>query len=325
LNKIMNIQREKSKAAAISVSFTILLVLLKLTVGLIVGSVSVISEAVNSGGDLVAATLTLFAVKTSGKSPDKEHPFGHGKAENISAFVEAMLILVAAIWIIYESVQKLINPQPLEVIGFGIAIMLFSAVASIVVSNFLLKVGRKTDSAALMADGLNYRTDVYTAAGVMVGLILFWAGGIFFPQLNLYWIDPIVAILVSFMIIRTSYRLASNSIRDLMDSSVPVEETNWVQDYISGTYKTIRSVHRLRMRKSGATRFIDLHLVVNSEMTVSDSHGLAERIETDIRRQFPNADVTVHIEPCDGKCSFACSSGCLLTEEEQKAVRTKAV
>ena len=184
MNKIMNIQREKTKAAVISVSFTILLVIFKLTVGLIVGSVSIISEAVNSGGDLFAATLTLFAVKTSGKSPDKEHPFGHGKVENISAFVEALIILLAAIWIIYESVQKLINPRTLEVIGFGIAIMLLSSVASIVVSNLLLKVGRKTDSAALIADGLNYRTDVYTAAGVMVGLILFWAGGIFFPSME---------------------------------------------------------------------------------------------------------------------------------------------
>jgi len=320
----MNTQHEKSRAAVVSVAFTSLLVLLKLTVGLIVGSVSVISEAVNSGGDLVASTLTLFAVKTSGKSPDKEHPFGHGKVENISAFVEALLILLAAIWIIYESVQKLINPRPLEVIGFGIAVMLFSAIASIVVSNFLLKVGRKTESAALTADGLNYRTDVYTAAGVMVALILVWVGGYVFPQSNLYWIDPVAAIIVTGLIVRTSYRLSLNAIRDLMDSSVPAEETNWVRDNIMHTYTNIRSLHRLRMRKSGPTRFIDLHLVVNSEMTVSESHGLAEQIESDVRKHFSNADVTVHIEPCDGECSLACSSGCFLTEEEQRAIRSKA-
>jgi cation diffusion facilitator family transporter len=321
----MNIQREKSTVAAVSVASNSVLVILKLIVGLIVGSVSVISEAIHSGMDLLASIIALFAVKTSGKRADTDHPFGHGKVENISAFVEALLILLAAIWIIYESVQKLMNPQPLEVIGLGIAVMLFSSVTNIVVSHYLFKVGKKADSAALIADGWHLRTDVYTAAGVMVGLILVWAGVYFFPQFNLYWIDPVVAIAVAILIARTSYRLSLNSIRDLMDSSVPVEETNWVHDYISGTYKTIRSVHRLRMRKSGATRFIDLHLVVNSEMTVSESHGLAERIELDIRKQFPDADVTVHIEPCDGKCSFACSSGCLLTEEEQKAIRTKAV
>ena len=124
------------------------------------------------------------------------------------------------------------------------------------------------------------------------------------------------------MIIRTSYRLSSNAIRDLMDTSVPSEETNWVRDNITRRYSSILSVHRLRMRKSGATRFTDLHLVVNSEMTVNESHTLAEQIESDIRKQFPNADVTVHIEPCDGKCSYVCSSGCLLTEEEQKSIRS---
>jgi len=318
----MDIQREKSLVAAASVSSNSALVLLKLVVGIIVGSVSVISEAIHSGMDLLAAIIALFAVKTSARHADEEHPFGHAKVENVSAFVEALLILLAAIWIIYEAIQKLINPQPLETVGLGVAIMLISTVANIIVSRWLFKVGRKADSPALIADGWHLRTDVYTSAGVMVGLGLIWTGGYVFPGVDLHWIDPVAALAVAILILRTSYRLTIHAIRDLIDTSTPAEETKWVRDYLTKMYPTMRSVHRLRTRKAGATRFIDVHIAVASGMSVSESHHIAKQISQNITRHFTQADVIVHIEPCDGTCSDACHSGCLLTEEEQKTVRS---
>ena len=208
----MDIQREKSRVAAVSVASNSALVLLKLAVGIITGSVSVISEAIHSGMDLLAAIIALFAVKKAGKHADAEHPFGHAKVENISAFIEALLILLAAIWIIYEAVHKLINPQPLEIVGLGVAIMFISTMANLTVSQLLFKVGKKTDSPALMADGWHLRTDVYTSAGVMVGLGLVWGCEYFFG-LKLYWLDPVVAIAVAILILRTAYRLTMHSIR----------------------------------------------------------------------------------------------------------------
>jgi len=317
----MNIQREKARVAAISVASNSTLVLLKLIVGIIVGSVSVISEAIHSGMDLLAAIIAFFAVKKAGKNADADHPFGHGKVENISAFIEALLILVAAIWIIYEAVQKLINPHPLEIVGLGVAVMFVSSMVNFAVSQLLFKVGKKTDSPALIADGWHLRTDVYTSAGVMAGLGLVWVCEYVFG-LKLYWLDPAVAIGVAILILRTSYRLTMHSIRDLIDTSTPAEETAWVRDYLTQLYPTLRSVHRLRTRKAGATRFIDLHLAVDSNMTVSESHRLADQISSNIKAQFPYADVILHIEPCDGSCSYACNSGCLLTEEERKSVHS---
>ena len=155
--------------------------LLKLAVGITIGSVSVMSEAIHSGVDLLAAIIALLAVRTSGKPADGDHPFGHGKVENVSGTVEAILIFVAAGWIIYEAAKKLRNPEPIEEAGIGVAVMLISVVANIMISRMLFKVGKETDSVALLADAWHLRTDVYTSLGVMAGLAIIFLGGIFFP------------------------------------------------------------------------------------------------------------------------------------------------
>ena len=168
---------KKTSVALLSVLSNSVLVIFKLIIGTIIGSVSVISEAIHSGMDLAAALLAFFAVRLAGKHADEDHPFGHEKVENISAAVEALLIFIAAGWIIYEGVKKLINPEPIETIGWGVGVMLFSAIANLIVSQRLFKVGKNTDSAALMADGWHLRTDVYTSAGVMTGLAFICQGG----------------------------------------------------------------------------------------------------------------------------------------------------
>jgi cation diffusion facilitator family transporter len=320
----MSEQRKKSKVAALSVISNTVLVVFKAIVGILIGSVSVLSEAIHSGMDLIAALIAFFAVRIAGRAADEEHPFGHTKVENISAAVEALLIFIAAIWIIVEAVRKLINPRPIETVGWGVGIMLVSSIANLVVSRLLFKVGKETDSAALTADAWHLRTDVYTSVGVMAGLGIIWIGSFFFPGLNLTWIDPVAAIAVAFLIIHAAYDLTRRAVQDLVDQSMPVEEKEWMQNYLSSLYPTVRSFHRLRTRKAGATRFINLHLALDSKLTVSESHAIGDQIVADFKKHFPHdVDVIVHIEPCDGVCSPACESGCLLSDEEQKAVKTK--
>jgi cation diffusion facilitator family transporter len=322
--KPMTEQRKKSRVAALSVISNTVLVLFKAAVGILIGSVSVLSEAIHSGMDLVAALIAFFAVRIAGRAADEEHPFGHTKVENISGGIEALLIIVAAVWIIYAAVQKLLNPHPLETVGWGVGIMLVSTIANFIVSQQLFKVGKETDSAALLADGWHLRTDVYTSAGVMVGLGLIWIGGYVFPGLNLVWLDPVIAIAVAGLILHAAYDLTKRAIQDLVDQSIPIEEKKWMQNYLSALYPTVRSFHRLRTRKAGATRFINLHLALDSKLTVAESHSIGDKIVADFKAHFPHdVDVIVHIEPCDGVCSPACESGCLLNDEEQKAAKTK--
>jgi cation diffusion facilitator family transporter len=317
-------QKQKTKVALLSVVSNGTLVALKLAAGIFTGSVSILSEAAHSSMDLIASVIAFFAVRISGKRPDAEHPWGHGKVEDISALAEALLIFLAAFWIVYEAIHKLINPQPIEVIDWGIAVMLLSVVANIVVSRLLFKVGNKTQSAALIADAWHLRTDVYTSAGVMTALLLIQLTGILFPQVNINWLDPVAAIAVALLICRAALRLAIDAIKDLIDTSPPPGELMWLSTYLQGWYPTVRSVHRLRTRKSGAVRFIDLHVVVDPKMTVTDSHAITEKMTREISDELAGADVTVHIEPCDGECRKSCISGCLLPEDLRKAMQRSA-
>jgi cation diffusion facilitator family transporter len=319
--KLDTAQKQKNSVATLSVISNSILIVIKLAAGLIIGSVSVISEAIHSGMDLMAAIIALFAVQVSGRSPDTEHPFGHGKIENISAAIEALLILVAAIWIIYEAIMKLISPHPLETIGWGILVMGISSILNLVVSQMLFNVGTKTESAALMADGTHLRTDVFTSMGVMAGLGAIWTGTMLFPHTYLYWIDPVAGIIVAILILRAAYHLTKHAVRDLMDASSPPEEVRWINEYLSKLYPTVHSFHRLRTRRAGPKRFIDFHMVVGSDMTVQDSHAIADKISADFSEHFPYADIILHVEPCDGTCDYACISGCLLPEDERKSLQ----
>ena len=285
----MEKQKQKTSVALLSVISNSVLVVLKAITGFVTGSISVISEAAHSAMDLIASIIAFFAVRISAKRPDIEHPFGHGKVEDISALAEALLIFVAAIWIVYEAIQKLIHPQPLETIDWGVGVMLFAVIVNTIVSHLLFKVGKNTDSPALIADAWHLRTDVYTSGGVMVGLALIWLGGILFPQFNLNWLDPIAAIAVALLILRTSLKLTMDAIKDLIDTSPPTSELMWLSTYLGGWYPTVRSIHRVRTRKSGAYRFIDLHIVVNPGMSVAESHAITETMTTEIRKNLTGA------------------------------------
>ncbi|MCX6004091.1 MAG: cation diffusion facilitator family transporter [Chloroflexi bacterium] len=320
----MDKQKQKVLVALLSVISNTVLVILKLITGFAIGSISVLSEAAHSSMDLIASLIALIAVRISGKRPDAEHPFGHAKVEDISALAEALLIFVAAIWIVIEAIRKLINPQPLETVGWGIVVMAFSVVANITISQLLFTVGKKTDSPALIADAWHLRTDVYTSAGVVAGLALIWAGHIIWPGSNLNWLDPVAAIMVALLILRAALHLSIDAIKDLIDTRPPLHEVAWLSGYFQSWYPKVRSIHRVRLRKSGASRFIDLHVVVDPSMTVTDSHAIAEKMEAEIKEKLEGADITVHIEPCDGNCKKACVAGCLMSEAERKAFQLSA-
>ncbi len=315
-----NTQRRKEKVALLSVVSNSLLVILKLAVGFLIGAVSIISEAIHSAVDLVAALIAMFSVKTSSVPADKRHPFGHGKIENISGTVEALLIFLAAGWIIYEAAKKIRHPEPIEYVSWGVGVMLVSAVFNIVVSGMLFRVARETDSVALEADAWHLRTDVYTSAGVMLSLALIWAGGWVFPGVDLSWLDPAAAIGVALLIIRAAYDLTLRSAKDLMDVQLPSQEVNWIRDLILAHRPVIHGFHQLRTRKAGNFRFVEFHLKVDPGMTVEDSHRVTEDLSGKIERHFPRSSVTIHIEPCDGDCVGNCLDGCLLTDEARRTV-----
>ncbi|NTV54231.1 MAG: cation transporter, partial [Syntrophaceae bacterium] len=265
-----------------------------------------------------------YSVRTSGIPADREHPFGHGKIENISGTVEAILIFLAAGWIIFEAAQKIVRPEPLEMAAWGAAVMLLSAVVNTFVSRKLFRVGKETDSVALIADGWHLRTDVYTSAGVMTALAVIWAADLLAPEVNLHWVDPAAAIGVALLIIKAAWDLTQQSARDLLDVQLPGEEIAWIESLILQRKPVVKGYHQLRTRKSGHFRFVEVHIKVDSKMTVEASHRITQEFAREIRERFPGASVTTHVEPCDGSCGTRCLEGCLLTEAERSvaAVRT---
>ncbi|MGL6048606.1 MAG: cation diffusion facilitator family transporter, partial [Aeromonas salmonicida] len=212
----------KTRAALVSVCSNITLIIMKIFAGILSGSVSIISEAIHSAMDLVAALIALFAVRRSDIPPDQRHPYGHDKIENVSGVIEALLILLAAGWIIFEAIGKLITPTPIESVGFGVLVMLISALVNSGVSTYLYRVAKEEESVALAADALHLKADVLTSLGVAVGLSGIWlAAGLGY---NLYLLDPIVAICVALFILREAISMLDQAFQPLLDHSMNEEE-----------------------------------------------------------------------------------------------------
>jgi len=282
----------KSRAAAVSIVSNSALIVFKLIVGLISGSIAIISEALHSGSDLVAALVAFYSVRKAAKPADDSHRYGHEKVENISGVIEALLILAAAAVIIAEGVQKLIDGVIIDHVWLGVAVMGASAVINLFVSmRVLYPAARSTDSAALEADAAHLRTDVYTSVGVAVGLTIVKLTGV-------EEFDPIAAILIALLIVYTGVKLVIQSSRVLLDQTLPDDELALIRDCVSDHRgDLIYGYHKLRARQAGSRRHIDLHVTVDAAMSVAESHKVAEHIMADIRACIPNSDVLVHIEP----------------------------
>ena len=290
------ILRSKARAAAVSVVSNSLLVVFKLIVGIMSGSISIISEAAHSASDLTAAFIAFFSVRAASRPADLRHPYGHEKVENVSGIIEALLIFAAAVVIVLEGIQKLIHGVHLDHVWLAIGVMAVSAVANLAVSQVVLyPVARRTESAALEADAAHLRTDVYTSVGVAIGLLIVKLTGV-------SWIDPVAAIAVAVLILYTAYRLIVFSGRVLLDEALPESELEMIRACVKEHRgDLIVGYHRLRARRAGSRRHIDLHIEVDERMSVREAHDVAEHIESDIRRCLPNVDVLVHVEPAPSK------------------------
>ncbi len=287
----------KTRAAFISILSNSFLIILKFIAGFLTGSISILSEALHSFSDLLASIIAFISVKISSEPADTEHQYGHGKFEDLSGVIEGILILLAAIYIIYESVKK-ISSGHIEIIDSNLAIfvMAFSCLLNLIVSNYLFKVANKTDSLALYADAQHLRTDIYTSLGVLAGLILIKITGIFI-------IDPIVAIIVGLIIIKAGADLCIVGGKNLLDTSLPEYETFKINKIINESISgKIVAVKNIKTRKSGNQRVLEFVLIVAKDLSVKEGHDYCDYIEKSIMEEIGNIIITIHIEPCDGVC-----------------------
>ena len=309
-----SLDKLKESTARLSVLSNTGLVLMKFIVGTAIGSVSIISEAIHSSMDLIAALIAFFSVRKSAEPPDAQHEFGHGKFEDISGLIEAGLIFIAAVLIIWEAAQKLLgessellNP---ELLMWGIAVMGISALVNWYVSNRLFKVGKQSESIALESDAWHLRTDVYTSLGVFTGLILIRLTGIAI-------LDPLIAIGVAIVIMKAAYDLTRRSLSDLIDHSIPPADEKRIQEIICDHASVYAGFHDLKTRRSGPEIFIEFHLVLPGDISVLQSHDLADHLESDLKTEFPRANITIHAEPCNEGCT-RCGSFCTFYDKNNE-------
>lgn len=278
------------KVSLLSILSNTALIIFKIIAGILSGSVSIISEAIHSGMDLVASLVAFLAVRESAKPADREHPYGHGKIENISGIVEGLLIFIAAGMIIFEAVKKISEPAEIEQANIAIAVMLISAVINFFVSRKLYKVSKEEDSMALEADALHLKTDVFTSLGVGAGILLMKITGFFI-------LDSIVAILVALLIIKEAWELCKTAFDYLLDTKLCEEDEVEIEKIIREHSHEFIDYHKLKTRKSGNMKHIDFHITLDINLTVKEAHDIVGHLKKDMNEKFKNTRVSIHIDP----------------------------
>ena len=283
----------KTRAAGLSIVSNSLLIALKVIAGVMTGSIALITEAIHSAVDLVASVVAYFSVRKADQPADEDHLYGHAKVENLAAALEGVLIVLGAAVIIFESVRRLGDPPHLESLGIGIAVIALSVVVNVAVSTWLYRQARITESPALEGDAAHLRTDAMTSGGVLVGLITVQATGVEI-------LDPIVALVVAGAIIFSGIRIVTRSSRVLVDEALPPNELAEVRAAIeSNGAPEIHGFHKLRARRAGSRRYIDLHVQFKSGTTLEHAHALSHDLSKAIEARIRGADVLIHLEPED--------------------------
>ena len=283
----------KSRAAALSIASNSSLILLKVVAGSITGSVAILTEAVHSSIDLIASIVAFVSIRKADEPADADHPYGHEKIENLAAAIEGMLILVGSGVIVFESVRRLVVGGHVDHLPLGIAIIAVSTVANVVVSELLARRARLTDSPALEADAAHLRTDAATSAGVLVALVLVQITGA-------SWIDPTVALLVAAAIVVAGVRILNRSSRVLVDEALPDDELAAIREtVVAFGGQGVAGFHKLRARRAGARRYVDMHVQFRSGTTLEQAHETAHDLQDSIRQRLGGADVLIHLEPED--------------------------
>jgi len=283
----------KSAAAALSIASNSFLILLKVVAGTITGSVALLTEAMHSAIDLIASIVAFISVRKADEPADAEHPYGHEKIENLAAMIEGVLILVGSGVIAFEAVRHLVVGSDVSHLGFGIAVVAVSIVVNFVVSARLHQRARETQSAALEADATHLRTDMATSGGVLVGLALVSATGA-------DWLDPAVALVLAAAIVREGFKILNRSSRVLVDEAIPLDELDAISAEIrSFGPQGVAGFHKLRARRAGSRRYVDLHVQFVAGTTLEQAHETAHRLQDAIATRLPGADVLIHLEPED--------------------------
>jgi cation diffusion facilitator family transporter len=286
-----------TKYAWLSIATAVLTILLKMVAFLVTGSVGLLSDALESTVNLVAAFFALAALSIAAQPPDEEHAYGHAKVEYFASGVEGTLILIAAITISITAVNRLINPQPLEQVGLGLVVSVIAALLNFIVARIILRAGRNYRSVTLVANAKHLLTDVWTTVGVLVGIVAVVLTG---------WerLDPLIALLVAAQILVSGVKLLRSSVSGLMDTALPADEVRIITETLDQHSKDGIQYHALRTRESGALRFMSVHIQVPGSWTVQEGHTLLEELERDIRRAISPISVFTHIEPVEDPSSW---------------------
>jgi cation diffusion facilitator family transporter len=283
--------RTKSGAAGLSIASNAFLIAIKLAAGAITGSIAIITEAIHSLIDLVASVIAFVSVRKADEPADAEHPYGHEKVENLAATIEGMLILVGAGVIVFEATRRLADGAGVDRLGIGIAVMGFAVVVNLVVSTVLSRQAKAHDSAALEGDAAHLRTDAMTSAGVLVGLALVEITGI-----DAF--DSITALVVAMAIVWSGIRIIRRSSGVLVDEALPDSEMDLIEAAIAAARTPeVAGYHKLRARRAGSRRYIDLHVQYLSGTSLERAHELAHAMRASIEAEIPGAEVLIHAEP----------------------------
>ena len=299
----MQINTKKKLVAGLSITSNVILSVLKIITGIMSGSLSIISEAIHSLSDLFASLLTFFSVIKSSQPADKDHPYGHGKYEDMAGFIEGDLIIFAALLIIWEASKKILFGFDMDTENdLGIAVMLTAVIFNIIVSSLLFKVAKETNSISLYADGEHLRTDVYSSLGVMFGLILIKVTGYSL-------LDPVIAIIVAVIIFRAGFSISNKAGSNLLDHSLPDENINSIKQIISNYSANVTlKPESLKARQVGPTKDIDLILQFQGNTSICECHKICDEIEKQICELYPNCSISIHSEPVCYKtnCQISC-------------------
>ncbi len=293
----------KKRAALVSILSNAFLSGIKFLFGLISGSISLISEALHSFGDLIASLIAFYSVIQSDKPADTNHQFGHGKFEDMAGFIEAFLIVLSACFIIYVGFEKIISKPSSYVFKADIAfcVMVFSVIVNYFVARYLIKTGNKTDSSAIEGDGYHLMTDVYSSFGIAIGLLAVKFTGI-------YILDPIIAILTAAMILKTGFSLMAKTGGNLLDSSLPNENIEIINSVLDNYKSSNLKVKSIQTSKSGSTKNIVLVIYLPCNLTLKETHKICDDIEQKIELGLKNTHVVIHAEPdCNCEKKSVCA------------------
>ncbi|ADW21552.1 MULTISPECIES: cation diffusion facilitator family transporter [Thermus] len=279
------------RAARLSLLVALWVLGLKSLAYLLTGSVALLSDTLESTVNVAATLLALFAIRFAQRPPDETHPFGHSKAEYFSAVLEGVLVVLAAFLIAKESIPRLLHPRPLGDLGPGLLVSLLASLINGLLAWHLLRQGRRLRSPALTADGYHVLSDVLSSVGVLAGVSLAWATG-------LWVLDPLLALLVAGNILLMGFRLVRQSVGGLMDEGLSPAEVSRIRKTIAEALGgRALEVHDLKTRKAGNRAFLEFHLVVPGSMTVEEAHRLCDELERALEKEFPGLVVTIHVEP----------------------------